>query len=121
MTLVRYTCACVTLGDSFCWGVPCHLGVAFLIMCGTQGQIIGALAYIAAECSTFGRSVPPKLPKGCLLSAFKADPSPNRLNLGVGAYRDDEGRPLVLNAVRKAELKIVTDPAGNKVGPPKKL
>jgi aspartate/tyrosine/aromatic aminotransferase len=49
------------------------------------------------------------------IAAFKADPSSIKLNLGVGAYRDDEGRPHVLNAVRKAEMKLVTDPRGNKV------
>jgi aspartate/tyrosine/aromatic aminotransferase len=33
----------------------------------------------------------------------------------VGAYRDAEGRPYVLSAVRKAEMKLVTDPSQNKV------
>ncbi|KAI3938125.1 hypothetical protein MKW98_018681 [Papaver atlanticum] len=37
--------------------------------------------------------------------------SPNKLNLGVGAYRTEEGKPLVLNVVRKAEQGgyILTD------------
>jgi aspartate aminotransferase len=33
--------------------------------------------------------------------AYKADPSTDKLNLGVGAYRTEEGLPLVLNVVRK--------------------
>ncbi|KAI3857114.1 hypothetical protein MKW98_010528, partial [Papaver atlanticum] len=33
--------------------------------------------------------------------------SPNKLNLGVGAYRTEEGKPLVLNVVRKAEQLLV--------------
>lgn len=33
--------------------------------------------------------------------AYKKDPSPNKVNLGVGAYRDDEGKPLVLSSVKK--------------------
>jgi aspartate aminotransferase len=38
--------------------------------------------------------------------AFKADTDPNKMNLGVGAYRDDNGKPYVLSCVRKAETKI---------------
>lgn len=32
--------------------------------------------------------------------AYQADTHPNKLNLGVGAYRTDEGKPLVLNCVK---------------------
>ncbi|XP_075992648.1 glutamate oxaloacetate transaminase 2 [Anticarsia gemmatalis] len=35
--------------------------------------------------------------------AFKRDTDPKKVNLGVGAYRDDEGKPFVLPSVRKAE------------------
>lgn len=38
--------------------------------------------------------------------AFRADPSPVKINLGVGAYRDDKGKPLVLDCVQKAEALI---------------
>lgn len=38
--------------------------------------------------------------------AFKADKNPNKMNLGVGAYRDDHGRPFVLKSVREAEAQI---------------
>ncbi|XP_033626612.1 aspartate aminotransferase, mitochondrial-like [Asterias rubens] len=38
--------------------------------------------------------------------AFKRDTNPNKMNLGVGAYRDDEGKPFVLSSVRKAESII---------------
>ncbi|KAF8388972.1 hypothetical protein HHK36_025656 [Tetracentron sinense] len=41
--------------------------------------------------------------------AFNKDPSPIKLNLGVGAYRTEEGKPLVLNVVRRAEQLIVND------------
>ncbi|KAI0030667.1 glutamic oxaloacetic transaminase AAT1 [Vararia minispora EC-137] len=34
---------------------------------------------------------------------FKADKSPLKINLGVGAYRDGSGKPYVLSAVKKAE------------------
>uniref|UniRef100_A0A1A9ZTS2 Aspartate aminotransferase n=1 Tax=Glossina pallidipes TaxID=7398 RepID=A0A1A9ZTS2_GLOPL len=39
--------------------------------------------------------------------AFKRDKNPRRLNLGVGAYRDDCGNPWVLPCVRCAEARIV--------------
>ena len=38
--------------------------------------------------------------------AFKRDTNPNKINLGVGAYRDDNGKPYVLECVRKAENLI---------------
>ncbi|XP_030927390.1 aspartate aminotransferase, mitochondrial-like isoform X1 [Quercus lobata] len=38
--------------------------------------------------------------------AFLADNNPHKINLGVGAYRDDEGKPVVLQCVRNAEAKI---------------
>jgi len=38
--------------------------------------------------------------------AFKRDTNPKKMNLGVGAYRDDAGKPFVLPSVRKAEQKI---------------
>jgi hypothetical protein len=36
-----------------------------------------------------------------LTAAFRADPFPQKVDLGVGAYRDDEGRPLILPVVCK--------------------
>jgi len=35
--------------------------------------------------------------------AFKADKDPRKINLGVGAYRDGDGKPYVLNSVKKSE------------------
>ena len=32
--------------------------------------------------------------------AFKKDSNPKKINLGVGAYRDDNGKPFVLPSVR---------------------
>ena len=36
--------------------------------------------------------------------AFKKDDNPNKINLGVGAYRDDNGKPFVLSSVRKVSV-----------------
>jgi len=39
-------------------------------------------------------------------AAFQADPSPLKVNLGIGAYRDEQGKPIVLKCVREAEKRI---------------
>ena len=39
--------------------------------------------------------------------AFRADDDERKLNLGVGAYRNDNLQPVVLNVVRKAEERVV--------------
>jgi len=39
--------------------------------------------------------------------AFKRDTNPIKMNLGVGAYRDDSGKPYVLPSVRKAEQIVM--------------
>uniref|UniRef100_A0A1E1XB04 Aspartate aminotransferase n=1 Tax=Amblyomma aureolatum TaxID=187763 RepID=A0A1E1XB04_9ACAR len=40
--------------------------------------------------------------------AFKKDTNPKKMNLGVGAYRDDAGKPFVLPSVLKAEEIIMS-------------
>ncbi|KAK3311904.1 pyridoxal phosphate-dependent transferase [Apodospora peruviana] len=42
-----------------------------------------------------------------ITEAFKADSFDKKINLGVGAYRDDQGKPYVLPSVRKAEDKVI--------------
>eukprot|EP01016_Furgasonia_blochmanni_P039964 TRINITY_DN5042_c0_g1_i2.p1 TRINITY_DN5042_c0_g1~~TRINITY_DN5042_c0_g1_i2.p1 ORF type:complete len:431 (-),score=144.79 TRINITY_DN5042_c0_g1_i2:201-1493(-) len=41
--------------------------------------------------------------------AFKADTSKDKVNLGIGAYRDDNDKPYVFNVVKKAEQEILND------------
>ncbi|WP_068468671.1 aromatic amino acid transaminase [Candidatus Protochlamydia phocaeensis] len=38
---------------------------------------------------------------------FAADPRPNKINLGIGAYKTAEGHSLVLTSVKKAESQIL--------------
>jgi len=38
--------------------------------------------------------------------AFNKDTDPKKINLGVGAYRDDNGKPFILESVREAEKRI---------------
>ncbi|CAA7266486.1 unnamed protein product [Cyclocybe aegerita] len=40
--------------------------------------------------------------------AFKADKDPRKINLGVGAYRDKQGKPYILPSVKKAEELVRT-------------
>jgi len=49
--------------------------------------------------------------------AFKADTSPNKINLGVGAYRDENGKPYVLPSVKKAEAILVTNNVNKEYAP----
>ncbi|KAL1404265.1 hypothetical protein pipiens_020468 [Culex pipiens pipiens] len=39
--------------------------------------------------------------------AYKKDSNPKKINLGVGAYRDDNGKPFVLPSVKKASPRLV--------------
>ena len=38
---------------------------------------------------------------------FKSDLHEKKVNLGVGAYRNEEGKPVVLNSVKKAEAILI--------------
>jgi len=42
-----------------------------------------------------------------LMAAFRADPDPRKVDLGVGVYRDDRGETPVLEAVRRAESALL--------------
>jgi aspartate/tyrosine/aromatic aminotransferase len=42
-----------------------------------------------------------------LTDAFNKDPNPNKINLGVGVYKDEAGTTPIMNSVRKAEKILV--------------
>lgn len=42
-----------------------------------------------------------------ITEAYKRDSNSQKVNLGVGAYRDDAGKPFILSSVLKAEQKIL--------------
>ncbi|SZF03415.1 unnamed protein product [Blumeria hordei] len=48
-----------------------------------------------------------------LMAACQADEFENKIDLGIGAYRDDSANPWVLPAVRKAEELLHSDPTLN--------
>jgi len=49
-----------------------------------------------------------------LTVGFKNDKDPKKVNLGVGAYRDNNGKPYIFPIVKKVEHEIVNDPALDK-------
>jgi aromatic-amino-acid transaminase len=57
--------------------------------------------------SLFARVEPaPPDPILGITEAFHADPNPNKVNLGVGVYTDDEGKVPVLECIRRAEVAL---------------
>lgn len=49
---------------------------------------------------------PPDIILG-IFEAFKVDTNPNKIDLSVGAYRDNHGKPYVLKSILKAEQNLV--------------
>lgn len=47
------------------------------------------------------------------MRAYRADESPNKVDLGIGAYRDDNAKPWVLPVVKKADEILRNDPELN--------
>lgn len=74
---------------------PCRRGRTFQLVPPTPSSVSGAPA-VATSCHLVYTR-----PSG-VTEAFKADKDPRKINLGVGAYRDDQGKPYVLNSVKKA-------------------
>lgn len=65
--------------------------------------------------STIFAEVPtaPPDPILSLTQLFRSDPHPQKVNLGVGAYRTSDGNPYILPVVRAVELQIASDPSTN--------
>lgn len=52
-----------------------------------------------------------QLPEDPILSlpiAFNADQRPNKVNLGIGTYKDENGKSLILSCVKKAEAGLIS-------------
>ncbi len=52
-----------------------------------------------------------------LTESFKSDPHPLKINLGVGAYRTEDGKPYVLPSVRAAEMRIIANDTDKEYAP----
>lgn len=48
-----------------------------------------------------------------LKARYTSDSRSDKVDLGIGAYRDNNGKPWILPAVRQAEKKLVEDPSYN--------
>ena len=46
-----------------------------------------------------------------LTDAFKKDPNPNKINLGVGVFQDESGKTPTLECVKRAEAKLLAQGA----------
>ena len=51
------------------------------------------------------------------VQAFKEDKDPRKMNLGVGAYRDDNNKPVVIKSVREAAKRIHEANLNNEYAP----
>ncbi|KAI1497888.1 aminotransferase [Biscogniauxia marginata] len=63
--------------------------------------------------TTFTAEVVPQAPEDPLfglMRAYKADQDPNKVDLGIGAYRDDNAKPWVLPVVKKADAILYNNP-----------
>jgi aspartate aminotransferase len=64
------------------------------------------------------KAIPPDPILG-LIAAYAADPSPNRIDLGIGVYRDEHGNTPMLDCVVKAEkILYATQTTKTYLGPP---
>jgi len=45
-----------------------------------------------------------------LAAAYERDTNPQKVNVSIGAYRDEDGKPWVLPTVRKARIEMLNDP-----------
>ena len=44
-----------------------------------------------------------------LMAAYRTDNNPRKIDLGVGVYKDSQGRTPVMAAVKEAETRILSD------------
>lgn len=69
-----------------------------------------------AKSTVFQADVVPKAPEDPLfglMAAYRADTYPQKVDLGIGAYRDDNAKPWVLPVVKKVSERaaLLLDPA----------
>ena len=72
----------------------------------------------AIRCVSAWANVPAGPPDAILgvTEAFKADKDPKKINLGVGAYRDAEGKPYVLPSVRTVRADLARSRSWHEIG-----
>lgn len=63
--------------------------------------------------TSFSADVVPQAPEDPLfglMAAFRRDQDANKVDLGIGAYRDDNAKPWILPVVKKADDRLRDDP-----------
>ncbi|KAI2640855.1 pyridoxal phosphate-dependent transferase [Hypomontagnella submonticulosa] len=86
-----------------------------------HGQSVSRVKSLARQMSppsatSFTAEVVPQAPEDPLfglMRAYRADQDPNKVDLGIGAYRDDNAKPWVLPVVKKADEILRNDPELN--------
>ncbi|CAK4024108.1 Aspartate aminotransferase, cytoplasmic [Lecanosticta acicola] len=66
-----------------------------------------------ATATSFGTDVCPQAPEDPLfglMAAYRRDKDPKKVDLGIGAYRDDNAKPWVLPVVKQADELLRNDP-----------
>ncbi|KAJ4220564.1 Aspartate aminotransferase, cytoplasmic [Fusarium solani] len=74
------------------------------------------LSPIMASTTNFPADIVPQAPEDALFGlarAYKADESTSKVDLGIGAYRDENAKPWVLPVVKKADEILRNDPELN--------
>ncbi|KAF2235549.1 PLP-dependent transferase [Viridothelium virens] len=76
-----------------------------------SGQISGQMA--VAKPTAFRSDAVPQAPEDPLfglMAAYRKDTSDKKVDLGIGAYRDDNAKPWILPVVKHADQKLHEDP-----------
>ena len=63
---------------------------------------------MAQQATNFTADVVPQAPEDPLfglMAAFRKDESPDKVDLGIGAYRDDNAKPWILPVVKKVNAR----------------
>jgi len=81
-----------------------------------QAPVVRNVGGASARCVSGWGKVPqaPLDPILGMSQRYAKDTDPRKVNVSIGAYRTDEGKPLVLNCVRKAEKMMLDDTSLNK-------
>ena len=82
------------------------MSMSRIALSGAMRPVLSRRAGLACVSTWANVQAGPPDPILGVTEAFKRDSDPIKINLGVGAYRDENGKPYVLPAVREADKRI---------------
>ena len=87
---------------------PCH-AVELRVACAVQSPLCPSTTPANRMSASLlaGVEMAPRDPILGVTEAFNADTNPNKVNLGVGVYYDDNGKVPLLECVRRAERQLL--------------